>query len=65
MDDKEMLRTFNMGQGFLFVVPEEHAARAKETIELAGQSCSFAGRIIEGDGKVHYSGNLNYANTSD
>ncbi|HNZ48050.1 MAG TPA: phosphoribosylformylglycinamidine cyclo-ligase [Candidatus Hydrogenedentes bacterium] len=65
VDDKEMLRTFNMGQGFLFVVPEEHAARAKETIELAGQSCSFAGRIIEGDGKVHYSGNLNYANTSN
>ena len=65
VDDKEMLRTFNMGQGFLFVVPAEQADRAKETIELAGQSCSFAGKIIEGEGKVHYSGSLNYADTSD
>lgn len=62
--DMEMLRTFNMGQGFLFVIPEEQIKRAQETITLAGQQCFLVGRIISGDGKVHYTGKLNYADTS-
>lgn len=59
--DKEMLRTFNMGQGFLFMVPESQARRAQETIELAGQQCAVIGRIIPGEGGIHYTGKLNYA----
>jgi phosphoribosylaminoimidazole (AIR) synthetase len=56
-----MLRTFNMGNGLLFVVSKEQEARAVETVELAGQSCSVIGRIVSGDGKVHYQGSLRYA----
>jgi phosphoribosylformylglycinamidine cyclo-ligase len=59
--DLEMLRTFNMGNGLLFVVSKEQEARAVETVELAGQSCSVIGRIVSGDGKVHYQGSLRYA----
>ncbi|HDP36201.1 MAG TPA: phosphoribosylformylglycinamidine cyclo-ligase [Candidatus Hydrogenedentes bacterium] len=59
--DREMLRTFNMGQGFLFVIPENKADKIRETMELAGQKYTFMGRIISGDGKVHYTGKLHYA----
>ncbi len=62
--DMEMLRTFNMGQGFLFVIPADQTERVQETISLAGQHCFFVGKIIPGEGKVHYTGNLNYADTS-
>ena len=65
VEDKEMLRTFNMGQGFLFVIPEDQTGRVQETIGLAGQQCAFVGRIVPGDGKVHYTGKLNYADTSN
>lgn len=58
--ESEMLRTFNMGQGFLFVVPADQAPKAVETVELAGQKCRIIGRIIAGDGKVHYKGKLVY-----
>ncbi len=63
--DKEMLRTFNMGQGLLFVVSESQAKRAQENIELTGQRCAVVGRVVSGDGKVHYTGKLNYADTSN
>lgn len=63
--DLEMLRTFNMGQGFLFVISEDQKERVEETISLAGQQCAFVGRIVSGDGKVHYTGKLNYADTSN
>lgn len=62
--DKEMLRTFNMGQGLLFVVPEPQAKRAQETIELAGQQCAVVGRVVTGDGKVHYTGKIHYVDSS-
>jgi len=57
----EMLRTFNMGQGLLFVVPPEHADKALETLELTNQQGTVVGRVIEGDGRVHYKGTLRYA----
>ncbi len=62
--ESEMLRTFNMGQGFLFIIPETQAKRLQETMELAGQSYTFIGRITAGDGKVQYTGSLNYADSS-
>lgn len=60
VSDKEMLRTFNLGQGMLFVVPAEQVAKAQETVELAGQTCAVIGEIVEGGGAVHYEGNLVY-----
>lgn len=62
--DMEMLHTFNMGQGFFFVIPADQIDRLEETISLAGQQCCFVGKIIQGDGNVHYTGKLNYADTS-
>jgi phosphoribosylformylglycinamidine cyclo-ligase len=58
--ESEMLRTFNVGVGFLIVVPTEQAPKAIETIEMAGQQGMIVGKIIPGDGKVHYQGSLIY-----
>ncbi len=58
--DMEMLRTFNMGQGFLVVVRADQAEKALETIDLAGQSAMIVGEVIPGNGTVEYKGALNY-----
>jgi phosphoribosylformylglycinamidine cyclo-ligase len=58
--ESEMLRTFNMGAGFLFVVPASQAARAIETVSLAGRSAWHIGTVIEGEG-VTYKGQVQYA----
>ena len=63
--DMEMLRTFNMGQGFLLVIAQDQAERLRETLDLAGQQYTFVGRIIGGDKKVQYTGKLNYADPSN
>ena len=57
----EMLRTFNMGQGLLFVVPADQAEKAVNTIDQAGREAVVVGRIISGNGKVEYKGSLSYA----
>lgn len=58
--ESEMLRTFNMGQGFLFVVPQNQAEKALETVNLTGTDAYRVGEVIAGDGQVHYKGTLNY-----
>lgn len=45
--DKEMHRVFNMGAGFLVVLPEEHLAQARK---LAGEELHVIGRITPGSG---------------
>lgn len=60
VEESEMLRTFNCGQGMLFIVPEEDKAKAVETVELAGASCKVIGAIVPGDGSVQYKGHLLY-----
>jgi len=57
--ESEMLRTFNMGAGFLFVVPENKGAKAIETVGLAGQRAWRIGTVIKGEG-VHYNGAVSY-----
>lgn len=61
VEELEMLRTFNLGVGFMLVVPEGHVAKALETIELAGKTCRVVGRITRGERRVHYIGKLRYA----
>ena len=56
----EMMRTFNMGQGYLFIVPEEQKDKAVETVEMTGQKARIVGRIIDGESKVNYEGALCY-----
>ena len=61
VSEAEMLRTFNMGVGYLFVVSAQQAEKAMETVELAGQQCMHVGRIITGEGEVHYKDAIKYA----
>ncbi len=61
VEELEMLRTFNVGVGFMIVVPEDHVAKALETVELAGKTCQVVGRITRGERRVHYIGKLRYA----
>ncbi|HNR31338.1 MAG TPA: phosphoribosylformylglycinamidine cyclo-ligase [Candidatus Hydrogenedentes bacterium] len=59
--DAEMLRTFNMGIGFLFIVPEKQAAKAVQSVEMAGQQAMVVGKVVTGERKVTYTGTLQYA----
>ncbi len=45
VDEDEMYRTFNMGMGFMIILPEEEVGRAKKLVE-----CAEVGRVEEGDG---------------
>lgn len=60
VEEREMLRTFNMGAGFLFVVPERQAEKAIETVSLAGRTAWRIGTVIKGEG-VDYTGKVDYA----
>ncbi|MDX9971745.1 MAG: phosphoribosylformylglycinamidine cyclo-ligase [FCB group bacterium] len=57
----EMLRTFNMGMGFLVVVPAKDADKAMETLTMSTEHPRIVGRVIKGERKVHYKGELRYA----
>ena len=61
VEEHEMLRSFNMGQGFLFVVAQEQADKALETLTLTGQEGTVIGNIIGGTPEVVYKGCLQYA----
>jgi phosphoribosylformylglycinamidine cyclo-ligase len=61
VEETEMLRTFNLGQGFMFVVPPEQADKAVESLGMTGKACTVMGRIVNGESRVSYKGNLRYA----
>ncbi|HOL19779.1 MAG TPA: phosphoribosylformylglycinamidine cyclo-ligase [Candidatus Hydrogenedens sp.] len=61
VDDEEMLRVFNMGLGLLFIIPEEHLPKVLKAFEQAGVTVHIVGKIINGERKVYYKGNLKYA----
>ncbi len=60
VDPKEMLRTFNMGIGLIFVVPASQERQAIEGVQMAGKDAHIIGRVVKGDGTVQYAGNVNY-----
>lgn len=60
VEDLEMLRTFNMGIGFLIVVPPHQAERAIATVEQTGNRAILVGKVIEGETKVNYTGTVQY-----
>ncbi|HPJ97911.1 MAG TPA: AIR synthase-related protein, partial [Candidatus Hydrogenedentes bacterium] len=62
--DAEMLRTFNMGAGFLLMVPEEEEQKVLKTLSQACEEPIVVGRIVAGDGKVHYTGAIRYATSN-
>ncbi len=62
--DAEMLRTFNMGVGFLLIVSRDEEEKALKTLCQACEDPKVVGRIIAGDGKVHYTGTIRYATSN-
>ena len=62
--DAEMLRTFNMGVGFLLIVSKDEEEKALKTLSQACEDPKVVGRIIAGDGKVHYTGTIRYATSN-
>ena len=60
VEDLEMMRTFNMGMGFLVVVDPAHADKTLDSLQQTCEDPKIIGRIVPGDGKIHYVGNLRY-----
>ena len=48
----EMLRTFNMGIGFVWVVPREEADRARDLCLETGHEATVIGEVIEGPREI-------------
>lgn len=58
--DLEMLRTFNMGLGYLMVVSEQEADKAIDVLRAVEEPV-IAGRVVGGANEVRYVGKLKYA----
>ena len=58
---QEMLRTFNLGIGFLVVVSAKEADKALDTLAQAGEEPKRIGAIVSGEKKVRYTGRRRYA----
>jgi phosphoribosylformylglycinamidine cyclo-ligase len=58
--DLEMLRTFNMGQGFVIVVSESDAEKTLSTLNQAGEDAVRIGRVVDGDNTISYKGDVTY-----
>ena len=52
IDEAEMFRTFNMGVGYVVVVPFESAEYAARTLLRAGEEPMYIGAIVRGDPRV-------------
>lgn len=57
----EMMRTFNMGVGYIVVVTPEDAERAVSTLRQAGEEATIIGRVVKGEHKINYTGSVRYA----
>jgi phosphoribosylformylglycinamidine cyclo-ligase len=58
--DLEMLRTFNMGMGYLVVVSEDESEKALDALRQAGEEPACIGRVVAGENAVRYVGKLRY-----
>ncbi len=62
VQESEMLRTFNCGQGFLVIVPKDQAEKALDTISQAVNDPVLIGSIIKDEKQeVAYKGSARYA----
>lgn len=59
ISDEEMRRTFNLGVGFVLVVPQNQKDRVIESVS-AFYDCYEIGRIERGSKKTEISGRLNW-----
>ncbi|MDO5555269.1 MAG: phosphoribosylformylglycinamidine cyclo-ligase [Clostridia bacterium] len=60
VSDKEMLRTYNLGIGFVIVTDSKHSEDVKKHISKEGISCYEIGKIVKGNKQVVTIGNLNW-----
>jgi phosphoribosylformylglycinamidine cyclo-ligase len=58
LDDAEMFRTFNMGVGFVLIVPYRSAEYAASLLLKAGEQPMYLGSVIQGERKVRLEGVL-------
>lgn len=62
VDEQELLRTFNCGQGYLVIVPKAQEAKAMDVLQQSKEPPAVIGRVIKDDaGRVHYRGSLNHS----
>ena len=61
VDDLEMLRTFNMGLGFLLIVSESDCQRTLDSLAMACEDPKVIGRVVKGKNTIHYTGKTKYA----
>ena len=60
VSDAEMIRTYNLGVGMVFVVKTENAKYVKEFLETKDIGCKEIGKIIKGNKQVQLRGTLNW-----
>ena len=56
--EREMFRTFNMGIGFVLVVPEKSAEKAVDVLKASGEEPELLGEITQGKERVTLGGLL-------
>lgn len=56
ISDQEMFTTFNMGVGYVLVVPAVALARARELLTASGEEVMELGRVVPGPDKVTLQG---------
>ncbi|MCX5758634.1 MAG: phosphoribosylformylglycinamidine cyclo-ligase [Candidatus Hydrogenedentes bacterium] len=56
----EMLRTFNMGMGFLLIVAKDEVEKTLDAIAQTGEPAIRIGTVVEGGNEVKYVGKLKY-----
>ena len=56
----EMLRTFNMGMGYLVVVSSDETEKALDALRQAAEEPCVIGKIVAGNSEVAYLGDLRY-----
>ena len=54
MSDEEMMKTFNMGVGFVLIVPARDASRMLSGLRRLRQPAWVVGEVIPGEGEIVY-----------
>lgn len=60
VETPEMLRTFNMGIGFIVVLPEDDASKALHILNQGGEAAFVIGQVVPSERKVEYIGEPHY-----
>lgn len=58
VEETEMFRTFNMGIGFLLIVPHDSVHRATVLLEQAGERVQVLGKVVKGQERVSLEGEV-------